>query len=164
MAHIDYFFATISPFTYLAGTGLEDIAQKHGVTIAYKPMDLMTVFGRTGGVPPKDRHISRIEMRAQELPRQEQVERPVLGSDHEGYVQHDEAVEQLRNMPIRGSSGQHVKLGDMAQIRRGYVEPATVKVRHQGQQVIALGVSMNKGGDIIALGQALRAQAVHVVD
>ena len=30
----------------------------------------MTVFGRTGGVPPKDRHISRIEMRAQELPRQ----------------------------------------------------------------------------------------------
>ena len=70
MAHIDYFFATISPFTYLAGTGLEQIAQKHGATIAYKPMDLMTVFGRTGGVPPKDRHISRIEMRAQELPRQ----------------------------------------------------------------------------------------------
>lgn len=56
-----------------------------------------------------------------------------------------EAVEQLRNMPIRGSSGQHVKLGDVAQIRRGYVEPATVKVRHQGQSVIALGVSMAKG-------------------
>jgi 2-hydroxychromene-2-carboxylate isomerase len=70
MAHIDYFFATISPFTYLAGTGLEEIAQKHGATIAYKPMDLMTVFSRTGGVPPKDRHISRIELRAQELPRQ----------------------------------------------------------------------------------------------
>ena len=40
-----------------------------------------------------------------------------------------EAVEQLRLMPIRGSSGQHVKLGDVAQIRRGYVEPATVKVK-----------------------------------
>ena len=49
-----------------------------------------------------------------------------------------EAVEQLRHMPIRGSSGQHVKLGDVAQIRRGYVEPAVVKVRHQGQSVIAL--------------------------
>ena len=70
MAHIDYFFATISPFTYLGGTDLEEIAQKHGATIAYKPMDLMTVFSRTGGVPPKDRHISRIELRAQELPRQ----------------------------------------------------------------------------------------------
>ena len=70
MAHIDYFFATISPFTYLAGRALEEIAQKHGATIAYKPMDLMTVFSRTGGMPPKDRHISRIEMRAQELPRQ----------------------------------------------------------------------------------------------
>ena len=74
-----------------------------------------------------------------------------------------EAVEQLRNMPIRGSSGQHVKLGDMAQIRRGYVEPATVKVRHQGQSVIALGVSMAKGGDIIALGQALREAMVTIV-
>jgi len=70
MAHIDYFFATISPFTYLAGTDLEEIAQKYGATIAYKPMDLMTVFSRTGGVSPKDRHISRIELRAQELPRQ----------------------------------------------------------------------------------------------
>jgi 2-hydroxychromene-2-carboxylate isomerase len=70
MAHIDYFFRDNFSFTYLAGTGLEEIAQKHGATIAYKPMDLMTVFGRTGGVPPKDRHISRIELRAQELPRQ----------------------------------------------------------------------------------------------
>ena len=70
VAHIDYFFATISPFTYLAGTELEEIVHKHGATIAYKPMDLMTVFSRTGGVPPKNRHISRFEMRAQELPRQ----------------------------------------------------------------------------------------------
>jgi hypothetical protein len=66
-------------------------------------------------------------------------------------------------MPIRGSSGQHVKLGDVAQIRRGYVEPATIKVRHQGQSVIALGVSMAKGGDIIALGQALREAMVTIV-
>ena len=73
-----------------------------------------------------------------------------------------EAVEQLRNMPIRGSSGQHVKLGDVAQIRRGYVEPAVVKVRHQGQSVIALGVSMAKGGDIIALGKALNEAMVTI--
>ena len=73
-----------------------------------------------------------------------------------------EAVEQLRHMPIRGSSGQHVKLGDVAQIRRGYVEPAVVKVRHQGQSVIALGVSMAKGGDIIALGKALNEAMVSI--
>ena len=72
MADIDYFFATVSPWSYLAGTRLEQIAARHGATIAYKPMDLVAVFGRTGGILPKDRHPSRMEYRAQELPRQAQ--------------------------------------------------------------------------------------------
>ncbi|KQX87912.1 efflux RND transporter permease subunit [Variovorax sp. Root473] len=67
------------------------------------------------------------------------------------------SVEQLRDMPIRGSSGNQIKLGDIAEIRRGYVDPPAVKVHHQGKEVIALGVSMAKGGDIIALGKALKA-------
>jgi len=67
------------------------------------------------------------------------------------------SVEQLREMPIRGSSGNQLKLGDIAEIHRGYVDPPAVKVHHQGKEVIALGVSMAKGGDIIALGKALRA-------
>ncbi|WP_170763748.1 2-hydroxychromene-2-carboxylate isomerase [Ruegeria lacuscaerulensis] len=70
MANIDYYFATLSPYTYLAGTRLEEIAAKHDATINYKPLDIMALFGRTGGTPPKDRHISRVEYRAQELLRQ----------------------------------------------------------------------------------------------
>lgn len=70
MADIDYFFATLSPFSYLAGMRLEEVAAKHGASIAYKPVDILALFGRTGGVPPKDRHPSRIEYRAQELQRQ----------------------------------------------------------------------------------------------
>jgi len=70
MAHIDYFFATISPFTYLTGTRLEEIAAANGATITYKPLDIMGLFGRTGGTPPKDRHISRQEYRLQEMRRQ----------------------------------------------------------------------------------------------
>ncbi|MEM8554611.1 MAG: 2-hydroxychromene-2-carboxylate isomerase [Pseudomonadota bacterium] len=69
MAHIDYYFATLSPFTYLAKTGLEDIAAKHGATIAYKPLDIMSLFSRTGGTPPKDRHPNRQAYRLQELRR-----------------------------------------------------------------------------------------------
>ena len=65
MPHIDYYFATISPYTYLAGTRLEEIAAKHGATITYKPVDILQQFARTGGQPPKDRHISRQEYRAQ---------------------------------------------------------------------------------------------------
>ncbi|MGH6637008.1 MAG: efflux RND transporter permease subunit [Polaromonas sp.] len=74
-----------------------------------------------------------------------------------------EAIEQLRAMPIRGTGygagtsagGSQLRLGDIADIKRGYVDPPSVKVRHQGKEVIALGVSMVKGGDIIALGKSL---------
>ena len=72
------------------------------------------------------------------------------------------AVDQLAAMPIRGSSGNQMRLGDIAEIRRDYVDPASVKVRHQGRQVIAVGVSMTKGGDIIALGQALEAATARI--
>jgi len=66
-----------------------------------------------------------------------------------------EALEQLRAMPIRGGSGRQLRLGDIAEITRGYADPPTVKVHHQGKEVIALGVAMTKGGDIIRLGKSL---------
>lgn len=68
-----------------------------------------------------------------------------------------QSLEDLQTMPIRGASGVQIRLADIATITRGYVDPATVKVRHDGQEVVALGVSMAKGGDIIALGKSLRA-------
>jgi len=76
-------------------------------------------------------------------------------------------IDQLRQVPIRvtnPATGQsrNLKLGDIAQIRRGYQDPATVKVRHQGKQVIALGISMAKGGDIIALGKDLRTASERI--
>lgn len=67
MAHIDYYFATLSPFTYLTGTRPQEIADKHGATLTYKPLDIMALFGRTGGVPPKDRHPNRQEYRLQDM-------------------------------------------------------------------------------------------------
>ncbi len=75
-----------------------------------------------------------------------------------------EAVDQLRSMPIKGSSGSQLRLGDIAEIRRGYVDPPVVKVRHQGQEVIALGVSMAKGGDIIGLGKSLKTTFSRIED
>lgn len=69
MAHIDYYLGTISPNCYLAGTRPAEIAAKHGATIAYKPLDLMALFARTGGLPPPQRHISRQEYRLIEMER-----------------------------------------------------------------------------------------------
>jgi 2-hydroxychromene-2-carboxylate isomerase len=70
MAHIDYYFATVSSYTYLAGTRLEDIAQAHGATITYRPIDMMGLYARTGGKPVAERHPSRQEYRLQDLQRQ----------------------------------------------------------------------------------------------
>ena len=66
--------------------------------------------------------------------------------------------EDLAAMPIRAASGAWLRLGDIAQIRRDYVDPATTLVRHNGQDSVALGISMASGGDIIRLGKALRSQ------
>jgi multidrug efflux pump len=80
-----------------------------------------------------------------------------------------DTLEQLKAMPIRsstpGANAAQIRLGDIADIRRDYVDPVQIKVRStdkdaQGkissQEVIVLGVSMAKGGDIIALGKALK--------
>ncbi len=73
-----------------------------------------------------------------------------------------EAEGALRAMPIRGASGQQLTLGDIADVRRGLLDPASVKVRFQGEQVLALGVSMTKGGDIIRLGQSLKQNMAEI--
>ena len=66
------------------------------------------------------------------------------------------SADQLALMPIRAANGAQFKLGDIATIKRDYIDPPQVKVRHQGQEVISLGVSMARGGDIIALGKSLK--------
>lgn len=74
------------------------------------------------------------------------------------------SVQALREFPIRAinpATGQasSLRLADIAEIKREYVDPPSVMVRHQGKDVIALGVSMSKGGDIIALGKSLQKAA-----
>jgi 2-hydroxychromene-2-carboxylate isomerase len=69
MAHVDYYFSPMSPFTYLAGQRLEAVAARHGATIAYKPFDIIALFGRTGGKPVAERHPNRQAYRLQDLRR-----------------------------------------------------------------------------------------------
>nr|MBP7914094.1 efflux RND transporter permease subunit [Vitreoscilla sp.] len=77
------------------------------------------------------------------------------------------SVEQLRQLPIRAVNpatgvASSLRLGDLADIRREYVDPPTTMVRHQGQAVIAMGISMAKGGDIIDLGKDLQAKTAEI--
>ena len=50
---IDYYFSTISPFTYLSGTRPAQVAAKHGASLNYKPLDIMGLFGAPGARRPR---------------------------------------------------------------------------------------------------------------
>lgn len=67
------------------------------------------------------------------------------------------AVEQIQNTQLRVGT-QSFRLGDIANIRRGYAEPANWRMRVNGEDVIGIGVVMRTGGDILALGRDLVAR------
>ncbi|GLC94090.1 resistance-nodulation-cell division efflux transporter [Cupriavidus sp. TA19] len=68
------------------------------------------------------------------------------------------SVEDLENLVLRGPNGiANIRLGDIAHVYRGYVDPTQTRMRFNGKDVIGLGISMQKGGDIIQLGKDLRA-------
>jgi len=66
-----------------------------------------------------------------------------------------ENVDDIKAMPLRSPTGASVRLGDIAEVRRGIVDPSFSKVRFQGEELVALGISMARGGDIVQLGRSL---------
>lgn len=64
------------------------------------------------------------------------------------------SVEAIRNIGL--NAGNHtVRLGDVANVYRAYVDPPTMKFRFNEHEAIGLAVSMRKGGDVIQLGKRL---------
>ena len=66
-------------------------------------------------------------------------------------------VEDLKKMPLL-VNGQTIQLGDVAEVYRGFSEPAQPRMRFMGENGIGIAVSMRKGGDILALGKNLQAE------
>lgn len=65
-----------------------------------------------------------------------------------------DTLEQLRDVRLRANN-REFRLGDVANITRGYEEPPKDKVRYKGREALLIGVSMSPGGDIIKLGRDL---------
>lgn len=73
-----------------------------------------------------------------------------------------ESVADLKAMPLRSSTGASVRLGEIAEVKRRPIDPAVSKVRYQGEELVALGISMAKGGDIVQLGKSLKEAASEI--
>ncbi len=72
-----------------------------------------------------------------------------------------ESLDSVRNIPIR-AGGRTFRLGDIANISRGYADPPVSKMRFMGHEALGLGVSMQKGGDILTLGGNLDRELARI--
>lgn len=67
-------------------------------------------------------------------------------------------IQAIADTPIV-AGGRTLKLSDFAHIRRGYEDPATYSIRHEGEPAIMLGVVMQSGWNGLELGKALEERS-----
>ncbi|MFA7318019.1 MAG: efflux RND transporter permease subunit, partial [Sulfuricella sp.] len=67
-----------------------------------------------------------------------------------------DTVDGIRDADL-AVAGRHFRLGDIAEVKRGFADPASPGMRVDGKDAIGIGVVMDKGGDVIHLGENLKA-------
>ncbi|MFD0740036.1 efflux RND transporter permease subunit [Lysobacter koreensis] len=67
------------------------------------------------------------------------------------------SVEQIRAFPIRVGD-RTFRLGDVADVHRGFADPPAPQMRFMGEDAIGIGVAMKSGGDILQLGATLESE------
>jgi multidrug efflux pump len=72
-----------------------------------------------------------------------------------------ETVDQIRDTVVR-AGGRSFRIGDIAHVWRGYIDPPVTQMRFMGQEALGIGVVMAKGGDIIQLGKDLDRAAERI--
>jgi multidrug efflux pump subunit AcrB len=65
-----------------------------------------------------------------------------------------DGVQAIADTPIV-AAGRMLKLSDIAEVRRGYEDPPTYLIRHQGESTVMLAAVMQDGWEGLALGKAL---------
>src|SRR5207247_3657905 len=68
-----------------------------------------------------------------------------------------DSVQAIADTPIV-AAGRTLKLSDIAEVRRGYEDPPSYLIRHQGEAAVMLAAVMQEGWDGLARGEALEAR------
>jgi multidrug efflux pump subunit AcrB len=74
-----------------------------------------------------------------------------------------DGVETVKNTPVAASDGTILRLGDIATVTRGFVDPPDFLIRQRGVPSLAFGVVMQKGANILHLGEAIDAAMAEIV-
>ena len=70
-------------------------------------------------------------------------------------------LDGIRNTPI-AAQGRTLKLSDIAEVKRGYEDPATFLIRNNGEPTLLLGVVMREGWNGLDLGKALGGEVAAI--
>ena len=70
-------------------------------------------------------------------------------------------LEKIRETPIV-AAGRTLKLSDIATVKRGYEDPATFLIRHQGEPSLIIGVVMKERYNGLQLGRDLEKEATAI--
>jgi multidrug efflux pump len=68
-----------------------------------------------------------------------------------------DSLDQIRNIGVVGPTGRSVRLGDLATVRRGLIDPPDLKLHVNGKEAVGLIISARAGGSVTRMGQALKA-------
>jgi multidrug efflux pump subunit AcrB len=69
-----------------------------------------------------------------------------------------DSIQAIADTPIV-ASGRTLKLSDIADVRRGYQDPETYIIRHEGEPSVMLAAVMQQGWNGLELGKALEARS-----
>lgn len=108
-------------------------------TLGVRARDIFEALARENAVTPS----GSIDTKAQQV-----------------YIRLDGALDDLqkiRDTPIV-AGGRTLKLSDIADVKRGYEDPATFLIRHNGQPALLLSIVMKEGWNGLDLGKALVAE------
>ncbi|MHC8367242.1 efflux RND transporter permease subunit [Pseudomonas sp. ZT5P21] len=72
-----------------------------------------------------------------------------------------DSVNAIRDLPI-AAGGRQIKLGDIATVTSGFEDPPTYTVRHNGQPVLMLGITMTSDGNIVDLGKEMNKAVTQI--
>ncbi|MDH4870066.1 efflux RND transporter permease subunit [Pseudomonas sp. BN515] len=108
-------------------------------TLGLKPEQIFEALGKQNGVAPAGF---------------------VETSGPRAYIRLDGAFDSLKlieNVPIN-ANGKLLRIADVATVKRGYEDPPTYRIRHQGEPALMLGVIMDKHFNGLELDKSLQAE------
>ncbi len=68
-----------------------------------------------------------------------------------------ESLNELKNLPLR-VNGRTLRLGDIAEVTRGYLDPPETTMRYAGKPAVGVAVSLKPRGDVLRLGEDLNRE------